>query len=240
MARISSRNEPHRPRSRRPLIYGLGFVLLTNGLTVLFVFLLRSPRPASVAVLQAATTPAAAAASAPGVEPAAASPRQVHVTSRPTGAVVRYQGDVQGTTPVTIALPADAAGVLTLEKNGYRARSVKVNLGDTRVRVRLYHAPGDGAENTRSGARPAAGERPAPAPAPATAPRTAPASTGPAAPAPATAVPAAAANGTRQPAARPARPVPGRRTAASEDPEPWDGPERPAAGASENPGSRAD
>jgi hypothetical protein len=180
MARTPSSNENHQPR-RRLLIYGLGFVLLTNVLTVLFVFLLRGPRVASIAVVPATTS----AARAPAARPPAATTRQVHVTSRPNGAVVRYRGNVQGTTPVTVAMPAGAAGVLSLEKDGYRARSITVKPGDTRARVRLYHAPAAGADAARPGADPAGAGPPARAPGtpaaapgtqsvPATAPRTAP------------------------------------------------------------------
>ena len=191
MARTPSSNENHRPH-RRLLIYGLGFVLLTNVLTVVFVFLLRGPRQTSIAVVPAAT-PAAGKPAQAAVSPAATT-RQVHVTSRPSGAVVRYRGDVQGTTPLTVALPAGAASVLNLEKDGYRARSVTVKPGETRVRVRLYHTPAASAESTGSSASPAAARTPAVAPAtpaaapgtqsaPATAPRTAPATAPRAAPA---------------------------------------------------------
>jgi PEGA domain len=159
MARTSSRNENQRPRGRSLLIYGLGFVLLTNVLTVLFVFLLRGPRLTSIAVMPGGPPPVAEAPALAAEPPPAT--RQVHVTSRPNGAVVRYEGGVQGTTPLTVTLPAGAAGVLSLEKQGYRARSVTVDTHDTRVRVRLYHVAAAGPGATHPGADPASAGTPA-------------------------------------------------------------------------------
>jgi hypothetical protein len=248
-ARWAANTENHRPRSRRLLIYGVGFVLLTNALTVLFVFLLRNPKLVSIAVVSATSTPVAQAAAAP-TEAAAVATRQVQVTSRPSGAVVRYQGDVRGTTPVVIALPADEASVLSLEKSGYRARSVTVEPGETQVRVRLYHAPVAGSATQHTGtARPAAarppdraadppGKPPAPvATVPAPAPAAAPAASAPAAKPeaiPAASAPAAAASQIKPSAERPARPTPGRRPASPGTPQPSDGAERPAPNTPKN------
>lgn len=133
MERTSTAQEPGR-RNRRLLVHCVGFLLLTNVLTILFVFALRRAAPAPV-ILQR-VRPAAQEGSAPAAH-APSETRQVRVTSRPSGAVVTYQGQAVGTTPVSVALPAHAAGALEIAKEGFAARAVTVEPGKDEVHVRL-------------------------------------------------------------------------------------------------------
>lgn len=148
MERTPDRDPTRQRRDRLLLVYGLGFLLLTNLLTVVFVFVFRG-QPGVVVVVQ---PPGLAATGGAGslAQPAAET-RQVRVLSRPAGATVRSEGRVHGTTPVTVELPARATGVLELEKAGYRTRSVAVAPDRRRVSVRLTRV--------RSGARAPAARR---------------------------------------------------------------------------------
>jgi hypothetical protein len=237
MQRTSARHETPRHRRRRLLIYGLGFILLTNALTVVFIFMMRSPGFRLISVLRGATTAAEPMVAESAEQPRPA-PRKVHVTSRPDAAMVWHQGRAHGTTPVTIELPAGEAGELRLEKEGYQPRSITVSPGETKVRVRLQHEPVQRAARASqpgtaltSTAAPAV---PAAAPAASAATATVPHGAAPAsaaqppetrADAPAAAAPAAR-HHARQ---KPASPAP-----ASENPDPWADERRPA-GATENP-----
>jgi hypothetical protein len=152
MQRTSTTQDEPRRRNWRLLACCVGFILLTNLLTVVFVFALRRTASAPAPVILQRVQPAAQEAAEPGAH-AQAETRPVRVTSRPERAVVTYQGQAQGTTPLSIALPAHAAVALAIEKDGYRAREVTVEPGQAKVHVRLVRT------RERHGGR--SGERPA-------------------------------------------------------------------------------
>ena len=139
MERTSTTQDAPRRRNRRLLAYCVGFILLTNLLTIVFVFALRRSASGPAPVILQRVPPAATEAAEPAAH-AQIETRPVRVTSRPEGAVVTYQGQAQGTTPLSIALPAHAAAALAIEKDGYRARSVTVEPGQAKVHVRLGRA----------------------------------------------------------------------------------------------------
>ncbi len=215
----TTQDAPQR-RNRRLLAYCVGFILLTNLLTIVFMFALRRNVPAPV-ILQRVKS-AAREAAAPAA-PAQIETRSVRVTSRPEGAVVTYQGQAQGTTPLSIALPVHAAAALAVEKDGYRARAVTVEPGQDKVHVRLNRARDRQAG--RNAERPApvpdqAGQAPVPdqggqAPAP---DQASPKSVPDQADAPATDKPA-----VRTPAAREPARSSTRRRPASDSPDAWTG-----------------
>jgi hypothetical protein len=235
MARTSAPQDPPAPRSQPLWAYCLAFVLLTSVLTVVFVFVLRRP-PAPVKLER--VRPAAQEAAAPAT-PAPAETRQVHVTSRPSGALVTYQGQALGATPLDVALPAEVAGALEVAKEGFVARTVTVEPGQDDVHVRLRRD-----RNVRRPAAPA-GEPAAPGDAPAGEPAApaGPAREGaPAGPAPARAGEPGTEPGAGQgdpvtpaPARKPATPAP-TRSSARRAPAPAD-PALSRDGASANPGS---
>jgi len=139
MERTSTTQDAPRRRNRHLLACCVGFILLTNLLTIVFVFALRRSASVPAPVILQRIQPAATEAAGPAAH-AQAETRPVRVTSRPEGAVVTYQGQAQGTTPLSIALPAHAAAALAFEKDGYRARSVTVEPGQAKVHVRLGRA----------------------------------------------------------------------------------------------------
>jgi hypothetical protein len=159
MERTPTTQPAPRRRNRRLLAGCVGFILLTNLLTIVFVFMLRRNASAPAPVILQRVQPAAREAAEPAAH-ARIETRPVRVTSRPEGAVVTYQGQAQGTTPLSVALPAHAGAALAIEKDGYRARAVTVEPGQAKVHVRL----------ARARERPAGRNAGRPAPVPAQAP----------------------------------------------------------------------
>ncbi|WP_428265927.1 PEGA domain-containing protein [Haliangium sp.] len=131
---------------RRLLLYGLGFVLLTNAFVLAFLWGRAGRGPATASAEPGASLPGGLIVErlanldevADVVEEAAAPARySVRVTSSPEGATVRYDGAERGVTPVDVDVAADGPQEIEVSMPGFLPQTVAVEPEQAELAVTL-------------------------------------------------------------------------------------------------------